>query len=173
MPSPIPWIADQLWDQWNPPNGLCLDGRAPIEEPQLEEVTEADLVRIPPSPVQGQVPPEGSLEEQLTRLLSTPQSAMATFSPVWPVCCKRLTTLVNSQGEGIQLEELNPTGPLEKSYLESQFKYTMQVSRTSREEFEAVLHKALDELRQTGFIDGLNVFECRVCGRKYLASCHP
>lgn len=176
MASPVPWIADQVWDCWNPHGSECVDGRAPVEEPQLEPVAKADLLRVPRKSVSvdpALLPPRGIPEQQRALLEESPKSACSTFCPVWPICCERLTTLVNSQGAGLGRLELEALGPLERAYLETEFQYSARVSRTTREQYEAGLSQLLDELKQKGAVDGLNVFQCRTCGRSYVASCHP
>src|SRR5690606_34191293 len=107
-------------------------------------------------------------------LQGTPSSHTTTFSPLWPICCGQLATLINAQGEGIDICEIEAAyGPLDRAYLEYHIHPVARVKPKARRRFEAQVSKDLRDMRRWGSFSGMLIFKCRSCGRHYVSSCTP
>lgn len=173
--SPYPWLADEVWRLWNfdIPKGVLLDeGVSPISQPILTVVTSADKSRARKavSVAHGLIPPAGSLDEH-EALLDSTRGVGFIGSVRWPVCCHRLATLIMNCGGGIELGKLEAeTGPLDDALLEA------HVS-DGRDPRAVVFRDWAEFLRQMRLGrhsgDGINMFQCRQCGRVYGAYSEP
>ena len=77
---------------------------------------------------------------------------------------------MNAQGVGIAVSRLElDTDSLKVAYLEG------EVASYPTQSVDPVIGFArlLDQLQTEGYADGINLFQCRACGRTYVASCHP
>lgn len=178
QPSPVPWIADEVWTDWQ---YWKLDPLPPdfptIEHPDLIVVTAEDRDRAPlaPIPPDAPLPRPGALEEHVCLLASTPPS-VGIHSPIWPVCCDRLTTLVNHQGDGVPIDYLEAqTGSLDLAFLVEDLRRNWNC-RSESELVEAMARgygEILSFLREDGMAEGVAIYHCRSCGRVYVGGCHP
>lgn len=95
--------------------------------------------------------------------------------PYWPVCCGVLTTLINAEGAGQALAAIEANaGPLDTSHLEADLSedWTPGSPQQLAEAVQAGYREELALMRRDGELgDGFNVFQCRCCGRVYIASC--
>jgi hypothetical protein len=186
VPSPVAWVSDQVWTWWA--RDLDPDALAPpITEPEVIVVTDADRARAPVGrPLSfGPAPEPGTVDELRRRLLSTPRlSNRGTECATWPVCCQRLSTLIWNEGMGPSLAELEAAGPLDRAYLEEEIRTGWGSPEAVAQGLREGYGPALRALRsKPGFFallfgavaggDGINVFQCRTCGRLYVGSCHP
>ena len=176
-PSPVPWIADEVWQAWNA-GGVADASDCPIHEPTVMTVSDHDRRRAPALPrgLDEPVPPQANVDEMVLLLLSTPPSFLGLHDPVWPRCCQRPATLVNSQGRGRVLNAIEArAGSLDRAYIEREIREGW--GARTREELTDLLDKGfavqLREMRRRGAADGVNIFHCRACGKVYVASCHP
>ncbi len=123
--SPVAWVSDELWDQKNrfdpaldAPGILRAevepgykafghDATGAFKEPVLRPVApeERELAAEHEVAADLEVPPKGSKEDHIERILSTPGRFIA-LAPRWPICCGRLTTMVAIQ------EHLRPAGSM-------------------------------------------------------------
>lgn len=174
--SPVPWIADEVWTDWQYWAVDPFPANFPtIEHPQVVAVREEDREHARAAVPRGPAPPPGSLMEHVQLLATTP-AASGVRAPIWPICCGRLATLVNHQGDGVPLEEIEgETGPLDGGFLmgptsrHSGGKNDAQLADVMRRSY----HESLSELREHGVAEGLVIFQCRACGRVYVGGCHP
>jgi hypothetical protein len=172
--SPVPWIDDAVWTAWS--QHPTLEAESPIVRPTIGEVSADDRERAGRRPVRPgeRSPPEGTLDAHTQLLASTPAAAGVVYSPLWPVCCRRLTTMISCEGAGQSLVSIeNAAGNLDHAFIES------LVASASEDGATAVnyrrQHGYSQELRlmrhdQHGG-DGFVIFECRSCGRTYLSTC--
>lgn len=95
--------------------------------------------------------------------------------PYWPICCGVLATLINAEGAGETLAAIEATaGSLDTSHLEGRPLRGVDTrhSRQLAEVVQAGYREELAMMRRNGDLgDGFNVFQCRCCGRVYIASC--
>lgn len=173
-PSPVPWIDDLVWAAWS--RRPVKSTSSPIWEPRLREVSEDDRRRAATGRPSGTPSPQGTLAEHARTLDATPPVADGVLRPCWPVCCGALTTLINTEGAGRPLAEVEAAvGPLDASHLEADLldDWTLRSPQERAEVLQAGYREELDWMRRHGGIgDGFNIFQCRRCGRVYLASCH-
>lgn len=174
-PSPVPWISDEVWAHLH--RDATFDPQPSILAPEPYVVTEGDRKRAPILPVDGgEVPPPGTAAEHEQRLRSTPAAPFAILSPLWPICCERLTTLVLLEGGGRpSLRELElRVGRLDLPMLEGMLDRTAFSSTRAWEQALKTGRAAeLAELRAHDACDGVLLLQCRACGRVYLGHCHP
>jgi len=95
--------------------------------------------------------------------------------PYWPVCCEALATLINTEGAGHTLADIEAAaGPLDSSHLEADLTedWTPNSPQHLAEVVQAGYREEIALMRHDGGLgDGFNVFQCRRCGRVYIASC--
>lgn len=172
--SPFPWISDEVWGVWNryeSPAGSW-DDISPINAPRLNIVFENDRQRAPIVAVASnlQIPPEGTLEQHRALLDSTRGGGYIGWVR-WPICCRRLCTLIMAGGGRNRLESIEAnTGPLDQVLL-------LDHAADEPGSWDAILHNWADQLRQIRIGkhggDGVNLFQCRNCGRVYGAYSEP
>ena len=92
------------------------------------------------------------------------------------MCCGRLATLINHQGDGIPIEQIEAeTGPLDHAFLAGDLRSNWGC-KTEEQLTDAIKRgygEGLSELRAHGVAEGLVIFQCRSCGRVYVGGCHP
>lgn len=175
--SPVPWIADEVWTCW-------IDARA--AEPYRETLVSPGVIVVSDDDRQRSTHESGKVDraapqlepEDAARCFSTlqrtPSSHATTFSPLWPICCRQLATLINAQGEGIDICEIEAAyGPLDRTYLEYLVHPAARSRSRARRRFEARVSKDLREMRRWGLFGGILIFKCPTCGRHYLSTCIP
>ncbi len=173
VPSPVPWVDDLVWAVWS--RRPAESSVTPIWEPQLREVSAEDRSRAANATRSGTPSPRGTLEQHAQLLQSTPPVADGVLRPYWPVCCESLATLINAEGAGRTLADIEAAaGPLDTSHLEANL--TEDWTPTSPQQLAEVVQAGYREelalmRRDGGLGDGFNVFQCRRCGRVYIASC--
>lgn len=172
-PSPVPWIDDLVWAVWS--KWPAKSDTSPIWEPRLREATEDDRRRAAMRPPRGVPGPTGSSELHARALAGTPPAALGMLRPYWPICCDVLATLINAEGAGETLAAIEATaGPLDNSHLAADLseEWTPDSPRQLAEVVRAGYREELALMRRDGELgDGFNVFQCRCCGRVYIASC--
>ena len=62
-------------------------------------------------------------------------------------------------------------GPLSRAFLEGE--RDGWGPDATLEELHHRFEEQLSWMREDGVADGTNIFQCRACGRVYVASCHP
>lgn len=176
--SPVPWIADEVWTDWQ----YWVDDPLPadfvtIEHPDLIPVEPEDLDRASRAAVPENVlvPAPGSHGELLQQLATTPP-ARGVRSPSWPMCCGRLATLINHQGDGVPIEQVEAeTGPLDHAFLLGDLRrnWGCKTEAQLTEAMNRGYRESLGELRENGVAEALVIFQCRSCGRVFVGGCHP
>jgi hypothetical protein len=176
--SPVPWIADEVWSAWQYWGSDPLPPDFPtIEYPDLFPADAADLERVPRGEVPAgvPVPPPGRYEELVQLLAKTPPS-VGVRHPAWPMCCDRLATLINHQGDGVLLDAIEAeAGPLDRAFLIQDLRSNWNC-KTEAHLVDAMSRGYADllkALREDGVVEGLVIFQCRSCGRFYVGGCHP
>lgn len=95
--------------------------------------------------------------------------------PYWPVCCEALATLINTEGAGHTLADIEAAaGLLDGSHLEADLTedWIPNSPQHLAEVVQAGYREEIALMRHDGGLgDGFNVFQCRRCGRVYIASC--
>ncbi len=171
--SPVPWVDDAVWAVWS--RRQAESTISPIWEPRLREVSADDRRRAAKGAPSGTFCPRGTLEQHEQLLRSTPPVADGMLRPYWPVCCEALATLINAEGAGHNLADIEAAaGPLDGSHLEADL--TEDWTPNSPQHLAEVVQTGYREelglmRRDSGLGDGFNVFQCRRCGRVYIASC--
>ena len=171
--SPVPWISTKLWRQANRRSlelELYMGTSAPT--PCLDEVTavvadDKDREAAPVVAVADEEPiPEPAPLDQLQAQLDDPPEGTGLFlhCVTWPVCCERLTTLVE---EGCGDGGLAGVLPL-AHYLRAEIRAGWGTGDETKVERYAAEPYGKKELQ-----DGVALFHCRACGRVYLGSYHP
>ena len=178
--SPVPWLSDAVWRDLHPRGYLSrrgAGGRALIFSPDLVQTTEADRVRAPLAPDAldpGELPPEDELASLRQHLLGTPGSGTINLA-VWPVCCRRLATLISRQGRGQRLDDIESyVGSLDRAFLEGELIRWGGPGADQAPMFQKGWSEVLGQMRlgeHTGI--GIHVYHCRHCHRVYVASCAP
>lgn len=173
--SPVPWLSDPVWSAW--PHEPGKKWRCPVERPWVLAVWDSDRERAPrwPVPEGATVPEPGSVADNTALLATTPGTGRGTRSPVWPVCCERLSTLIWNEGVGPSIPEIEAAvGPLDRAYLEQEVLTEWGPPEHAPALLEQGFGPTLERIRR-GKLDksGVNLFQCRSCGRLYLASCKP
>lgn len=173
LKSPVPWISDAVWSDWN--RYPTKSAACPVAAPQLCPVTDGDRARAPRLHIaRASTPPPGDRASQLHHLLSTPRASGGVIHPYWPLCCDRLAVLISCNGGGLTLADVEAqTGPLDLAYLETEIengwapRAAEELDRFLREGFRELL----ESIRRGKGDGGLNIFRCSCCERIYLASC--
>lgn len=179
--SPVPWIADAVWADWSrrpvqKSTSLAGDSESPIGDPVVGEVSDDDRRRAPRRALREGEPmsPAGSLAEHTQLLKSTPPTSLGVYGPFWPICCQRLTTLIHCQGAGKSLEEIERVaGCLDFAFVEPN---SGDLQLTAEQDLELRARgyaDLLNEFRRDRGGDGYGIFECRKCGRTYVAIWEP
>jgi len=177
LSSPVPWVADEVWTCWIDP-----DTSQPYHEtlvsPGVIVVSEDDRQRARPESSHADKAAPHTDPENAARcfaaLQTTPSSHTTTFSPLWPLCCGELAVLINAQGEGIDICEIEAAyGPLDRTYIEHLIHPAGRAKPAARRRFETRLSKDLQEMRRWGSFSGLMIFKCGTCGRHYVSTCTP
>lgn len=175
--SPVAWISDEVWSAWQYWGADPVPPEFPtIASPDLIPADAGDLDRVPRAsiPPGVRVPPPGRVDELAQLLASTPPS-VGVRHPTWPVCCNRLATLINHDGDGVPLDRIEcETGPLEHAFLAQDLRSNWDC-RTDEQLADAMSSGYGESLRalREGAVEGLVIFQCRSCGRIYVAACHP
>jgi hypothetical protein len=169
-PSPYPWLSDRRWADWNWTH-LDVDPDdeelRPIHERTLTVVSAADRERAPVGavPADAELPPVRTLDGHEKLLDSTHGGGFINLVR-WPVCCRRLGTLL-SNGELNDIEA--EVGPLDNSLIEAAIEDYLPPDRESAFRCWAVELAQVRGGRSGG--DGMALFQCRSCGRIYGSSC--
>lgn len=177
LSSPVPWIADEVWTCWIDPSA-GVPYRETFVSPGVIVVSDDDRRRTVCEPGMVDRAAPGVEPEDAARcfadLQATPSSHTTTFSPLWPICCGQLTILINAQGEGIDIREIEAAyGPLDRAYLEYHVHPAARSRLKARRRYEAKFSEDLREMRRWGSFSGILIFKCRSCGRHYVSSCTP
>ena len=161
--SPVPFISDETWrreESWvNPDYDKTHDC---IHDPELIEVGDEDRSRAPKvaTTEQSVLPPKDSDTGHLERLQATPEtSAFQLYSPMWPVCCRRLTVLVGYRGVDEDVVDTVPEAyVLERDDSDDEFDVSTKIDDSEPWPFGE------ETLRQD-----LLMFHCHDCGSVYLS----
>ena len=178
--SPFPWLSDDIWSGLERQEGPFLpprrDARGTIVSPQLTLATDADRARIPKHPLVQDlpVPPESTGTEHREQLIQTKAIGQLRM-PVWPVCCNRLSTLINFQGIGRPLADIeSEAGPLDQAFLERELRGWGGPTADNQEILATGWRDVLADIRNGNHdYQGMAFYQCRACGRYYVASCQP
>jgi hypothetical protein len=89
------------------------------------------------------------------------------------VCCERLCTLIWNEGVGPDIVALElELGPLDRAYVEQEVLTEWGPPEHARALLDQGFGPALERIRRGKVsASGVNLFQCRACGRLYLASC--
>lgn len=177
----MPWLSDAIWREWNDQNPLgasLKEPNSPISGAVPTPVTEDDRRRAPSGlvPTDAPVPPPGSPEDHSRILESTPGEGYIGCVN-WPVCCSRLTTLIGPTKE-MEVRELEAlVGPLDLAVIEADNASTFP-NRDPAAIDHTIRHGPWGETLAKMRIgkhggDGINFFQCRSCGRIYVAASEP
>lgn len=120
------------------------------------------------------LPPRGELPGQLRRLLATPGRG-SIMRANWPLCCERLATLISAQGDADALADIEArAGSLDLAHLEMEMSAWGGKRPGAQQEAAAGWAGILGCIRtgeHSG--EGINVFQCRDCGRLFVGTCAP
>ena len=183
MSSPASWISDKVWtalsqrtsNQKKRAEYTGGNPRETIRSPRLLEVTDFDRRRIPsPATASHTLAQSPNLPTLRRRLLST-HGPFQLRSPIWPVCCATLATLIQSQGKGVSLKTLEEThGPQDQAFLENELRSWGGPNACHDTILRQGWGDILTEIRANRHSGtGLNLFRCKLCQRHYIASCSP
>ena len=171
--SPVPWISTALWRRENRRSlEMELETGPATLAPCLVDATAfvaeaADQAGAPVAVVADDAPvPEPAPRAKLQAQLEAPPNATGLYLdlPSWPVCCERLTTLVDCGfGDG-GLPDALP----EAHHLRAEIRAMADAADEAEVERYAAEPYGKEELE-----DGVALFHCRACGRVYLGSYHP
>lgn len=99
---PVPWISEETWhreESWTNPD---YDQRSPCigdPRPLTLRPFERDVAPKLATTEGAEMSPPGTPEEHRKRLTDSPQTLVFhIYSPRWPICCQRITTLVGFRG---------------------------------------------------------------------------
>ena len=167
-PSPVGWLSDEIWRTWNEHDPEAADLKTPHGGPITDAwpaAVSADdhrRAKVAPVPAGALVPPPGTLGEHATLLDSTTGSGYLR-SVRWPVCCDRLTTL-----RPCDLELERATGPLDDALTDA------HGADGDLDELRGRWRDTLAQKRAGKHGgDGMELFQCRTCGRVYGATSRP
>lgn len=178
IPSPVPWISDEIWSgivSYGPQEGPL----PVLREPRLYVVTRDDQRRAPVLSIAegAKVPKWSTYYENKSHLERLKSPAGCIHLPTWPMCCGRLATLINERGDGRSLEsiEAEAGAPLDLAFMEMEIwhDWTPESQESIDEIFRTGYGEMLAELRKEGMTDSVLIFQCRACGRVYVGSCSP
>lgn len=173
--SPVPWISDEIWSSWQ--TGEPGGDFPAFRDPRLYIVTRDDLSRARIATVDSSAPIPGwrTFRENLSQLQSLRSASGEIRDPSWPMCCGRLSTLINEEGGGRSLASIEAeTGPLDLAFMEMEVWHDW--SPRNEQDVEKVwqtgYQEILGEARKDDALGGVLLFQCRACGRVYVGSCN-
>ncbi len=178
--SPVGWIADEVWLRLNPSGFLArrvvaVQPGPVVIDPHLTPAVRDDHLRVPQMLVRSdaEMPPTGTIDEQRERLLTTPGAGQIK-SAIWPVCCDRLGTLISCQQNDLVAEIEASAGPLDRAFLCEELNSWGGPNADVESFRDAGWSEVLGRMRSGAHSGmGINIFQCRACGRIYVASCAP
>jgi hypothetical protein len=177
QPSPVPWISDEIWSSWVA-QGSDEEEHPALRDPRLYVVTRDDLRRAPSATIDegAKVPRWATYRANLEELRHLRVRSGGVLDPSWPMCCGRLATLVNQEGEGRSLPGIEAeAGPLDLAFMEIEVwhDWAPQDQETVDSAFRTGYRDLFNHLGKDGPLEGLLLFQCRACGRIYIGSCTP
>jgi hypothetical protein len=174
-----PWIADEVWSAWQywgsdpVPAGLPHHRiPRPVSGGRGRSGARPSLATVPPG---ASVPPPGTLR----RTCATPgqHAALCRRSPPKLAhVLHRLATLINHQGDGVELEKIEAeTGPLDRAFLIQDLRSNWNCRSDADSQMRCVAgtQNPSSSCDEDGVVEGLVIFQCRSCGRVYVGGCHP
>lgn len=156
--SPYPFISDEKWRGWRGYAGDDLGMGARTLEMNLVTVSEDQKARIASRPMSGPSPVPGTIDECALQLRELKSDVFLMGPGNWPVCCDRLATLMGSDELGKAEAQL---GPLDACAVG-------EGSDSWPNECRSWRAKNADQPK-----DGVAFFQCRGCGRPYVAFHEP
>lgn len=173
--SPVPWISDEIWSSWQ--TGDPGSNFPAFRDPRLYVVTRDDLTRTRSATVDSgaPIPAWRTFYENLNQLQSLRSASGQIRDPTWPMCCGRLSTLINEEGNGRSLASIEAeTGPLDLAFMEMEIwhDWCPRNERDVERAWQTGYRKILDEGRKDDDLGGVLLFQCRACGRVYVGSCN-
>ncbi len=162
--APVPWISDETWlreESWTIPDYderlPCIDDPRPVVARDFDR----DLAPTLATANHRQIPPAGSLKEHRQRLSETPKTrAFHIYSPRWPICCERTTTLVGFRGIDEDVADVLPEVRQLEEYTDEQW------ARGATDEPD---DPRSGRYKKEYLADDLALYHCSSCGSVYLA----
>ena len=161
---PVPWISEETWlreESWTTPNfdqqSPCINDPRPVTVRDFQRKLAPKLATADAS----EMSPRDTPEEHRQRLRDSPNTRVFhIYSPRWPICCERITTLVGFRGVD---EDVAPVLP--RVHIIEEF---------SDEEWARGAADEPDDPRSTEYDaeylrDDLALYHCPNCGGVYLA----
>ena len=174
--APVSWLADSVWRRLQPFQTRWLVGSVLVRSPTLTSANGQDHERVPRLSLKPglPVPPEMKAQPAL-RALATMTGPSMICQPVWPYCCNRLATLISWQGGAADLTRIEQeAGPLDQAFLAEEFASWGGGAEEQERFYQAGWSEVLAMMRSGRHSgQGVNIFQCRACGRIYVASCAP
>ena len=167
--SPVPWISDETWrreNSWGVPDYEAEHPAVDGARPMLAVDFDRQIAPKIATSDNGQLAPTGSLEEQKERLDSPPASrALRIYSPIWPVCCNRLSTLVGHDG----VDEVFEAVIEQTHHLRAEVVADWDVDPENEpHKVEGLVKRTYDDDQLQ---PGKGLYHCANCGSVYVATC--
>lgn len=167
--SPVPWISDETWrreESWAIPD---YDEKFPAvaeARPIVARSFDRDLAPKIATANGDDLPPEGDLDDHRAQLDAPPRARVfRIYEPFWPVCCRRLSSLVGHLG----MDEVFESVVEQTHHLRAEIESDWDIDA------DAHPHRVDDLARQTYGDDllhpGKALYHCGDCGSVYVASC--
>lgn len=172
--SPVPWVSDEIWTSWRTADAD--QERRALRDPRLYVVSRDDLRRAPVASIESgaRVPAWTTFEDNLRQLQALRLSSGGVLDPSWPMCCGRLATLINQEGHGRTIANIeSETGPLDLAFMEMEIWHDW--APLDQAALDSAFASGYGELFREleGSSQGVLIFQCRACGRIYVGSCTP
>lgn len=172
--SPVPWVSDEIWTSWRTADAD--QERRALRDPRLYVVSRDDLRRAPVASIESgaRVPAWTTFEDNLRQLQALRLSSGGVLDPSWPMCCGRLATLINQEGHGRTIANIeSETGPLDLAFMEMEIWHDW--APLDQAALDSAFASGYSELFREleGSSQGVLIFQCRACGRIYVGSCTP
>jgi len=175
--SPVPWISDAIWSSWVAQSSESVE-RPALRDPRLFVVTRDDQRRAPTIVVEegSKVPSWATYDANLAELGTLRVRSGGVLDPSWPMCCGRLATLINQEGEGRSLLSIEAEGgALDLAFMEMEIwhDWAPQDQNAVESAFRTGYEDLFTQLGKDGPLEGVLLFQCRACERIYVGSCTP
>lgn len=155
--SPHPFISDEVWREWRVKAGAQLGVGPPALEMELVQIAEDVKARIATRPFSGPQPSPGSIADCARQLLEIKCDSFLLGAGDWPVCCGRLATIVSTHDLAAMEARFGPLDDCAVGDGSDAWPVQCQAWRN---------HPLSGQ-------DGLAYFQCRGCGRPYVAFHEP
>jgi hypothetical protein len=121
----------------------------------------------------GAAVPDAGTPWEMERMLDSTPGTGYIGSVLWPACCGRLSTLIRESPDAEMLGAVEKeTGPLDDALLAAETGAS-GVLRREHTAYQGWVETLALIRHGKHFGDGINLFQCRACGRVYGAQSEP